>query len=911
MSIAPGTRLGSYEVVSILGVGGMGEVYRARDRKLNRDVAIKVLLAAVAYDPERLVRFSREAQVLASLNHPYIAQIYGLEDSGDLHALVMELVEGPTLADRIAQGAIPADEAFAIAKQIAEALEAAHEQGIVHRDLKPANVKVRPDGTVKVLDFGLAKTLDSPTATAAAARANSPTITSPAMTQQGVILGTAAYMSPEQARGLPLDKRSDLWAFGCVLYEMLTARPPFTGGTVSDVNAAILSREPDWMTLPQATPAAIRKLLRRCLEKDRRQRLADAADARLELEETLASPEPETVAHTQTVSRRAGLVAVAVALPSVALITALIVWAVMRPAPQAPMVPTRFTIVPPPAQALVASGTARDLALSRDGTSLIYVGGRGQLIVRTLDRLDALPVPGVTNARAPFPSPDGRWVGFFTGVSGELRKVSLTGEPPISVCRIVGVARGASWSQDDTIVFATNEPTTGLLRVHAGGGQPEVLTTPDLTKGAEEDHLFPSVLPGSQSVLFTIAPVAARWGAGRLSGSGANVRVEVLDLKTGQRRTLLRGASQAEYVDTGHLIYNAAGTLRAVRFDLARLEVLGDPVAVLGQVMTAGSGAANFSVARNGTLAYVPAGAGSQMSGTRSLVWVTRQGREERIVAPLRNYVYPSLSPDGTRAALAIDDEELDIWSWDFTRQALTRVTFDPAREWYPGWTPDGRRIVFVSARGGVFNLYRRHADGTGSDERLTTSPHVQFGTPSFPPDGTRVVFTEVIPNTGEDLMMLSLDGAPKTEPLLQTPFAERNPQISPDGHWLAYESNESGQEEIYVRPFPKVVDGLWQISVGGGNVPLWARSGRELFYRNGDSVMSVAVQTTPTFSAGTPTKLFQGYVSGLGRTYDVSRDGQRFLMIKDPSSRDQTSAASIVIVLNWHEELKRLVPVR
>ena len=325
--------------------------------------------------------------------------------------------------------------------------------------------------------------------------------------------------------------------------------------------------------------------------------------------------------------------------------------------------------------------------------------------------------------------------------------------------------------------------------------------------------------------------------------------------------------------------------------------------------MTGGSGSANFSVSEHGTLAYVPGGAGSQTSGASSLVWVTRQGREEQIAAPLRNYAYPSLSPDGTRAALAIDDEERDIWLWDFTRPTLTRLTFDPGREWYPGWTPDGRRIVFVSARGSVFNLYRRFADGTGSDERLTTSPHTQFGTPSFRPDGTRVVFTEVTPETGEDLMMLSLDGTPRTEPLLRTQFAERNAHISPDGHWLAYESNESGQEEVYVRPFPNVSDGRWQISSAGGNVPLWARSGRELFFRSGASLMSVSVQTTPTFSAASPTKLFEGYLSGLGRTYDVSRDGQRFLMIKNNSSREQT-AATMVVVLNWFEELKARVPL-
>jgi len=902
MALSAGTRLGSYEVLSALGVGGMGEVYRARDTKLNRDVAIKVLLPAVANDPERLARFSREAQVLAALNHPNIAQIHGLEDSGGVRALVMELVEGPTLADRIAEGAIPIDEALSIAKQIAEALEAAHDRGIIHRDLKPANIKVREDGTVKVLDFGLAKGLN-PAAASSAAAMSSPTVTLHG-TQAGMILGTAAYMSPEQAAGKVVDKRSDLWAFGVVLHEMLSGRQVFTGETLSHVLAAVLKTEPDWTALPVETPAPIRKLLRRCLEKDRRQRLADAADARLEIEEALASPGAETVAPAAAPSRRVAPVAIALALAGVALIAALLVWAVMRPASPAPLRPTRFAVVPPPAEALVISGVVRDLDLSRQGAHLVYAGPRGQLMVRALDRLDALPVPGVTNARALFLSPDARWIGFFTGVSGELKKVSIAGGSPISLCRVTGAPRGASWGPDETIVFATNEPTTGLFRVSAGGGKPEVITTPDSTKGVEGDHVFPSVLPGGRAVLFTIASV---------SNIAANGQVAVLDLKTGRIKTLIRDGSQAEYVETGHLIYATAGTLRAVRFDLAKLEILGDPVPVVEQVMTAGTGAANFSVSRHGTLVYVPGGAVSQGRGTRSLVWVTRQGREQPIAAPPRTYNYPSVSPDGTRVALAIDDQEVDIWTRDFAREGLTRLTFDPGRDSYPAWAPDGRRIVFTSSRGGPFNLFSRPADGTGTDERLTISSNVQFGSPSFSADGSRMVFTEVMPKTGEDLMSLSMDPSTglsargeRPEPLLATIFAERNPQISPDGHWLAYESNESGQEDIYVRPFPKVGDGRWQISSGGGNVPLWARSGRELFYRNGDSMMSVSVQTTPTFSAGNPTKLFQGYIFGLGRSYDVSRDGQRFLMIKDNTAGDQTTTSgSIVVVLNWFEELK------
>ena len=418
------------------------------------------------------------------------------------------------------------------------------------------------------------------------------------------------------------------------------------------------------------------------------------------------------------------------------------------------------------------------------------------------------------------------------------------------------------------------------------------------------------MLPDGQAVLFTIAGV---------SSNATNAQVEVLDLTTGERRTLIRGGSQPEYVDTGHLIYAAAGSLQAVRFDVAKREVLSDPVTVVEQVMTAETGAANFSVARNGTLAYVLGGAAIQRSGTRLLVWVSRQGREELIAVPARAYLYPSISPDGTRIALAIDDQERDIWTWDVARQKLTRLTFDPGRDWYPAWAPDGRRVVFSSARAGVPNIYSRLADGSGTDERLTTSSNVQFGSPAFTPDGTRLVFTEVVPTTGEDLRWVSMDpsigrpvGEGQSEPLLQASFAERNAQISPDGHWLAYESNESGQEEVHVRPFPKVGDGRWQVSSGGGTIPLWARSGRELFYRDGNRMMSASIQTTPKFSAGNPTKLFERDFSGLGRTYDVSRNGQRFLMIKNTTAGDQTSTlASMVVVLNWFEELKRKVPTK
>ena len=930
MPLSAGTRLGSYEILSALGAGGMGEVYRARDTKLHRDVAIKVLLPAVADDPDRLARFSREAHVLASLNHPNIAHIHGLEDSSSVRALVMELVEGPTLADRIAAGPLPLDEALAIARQIAEALEAAHEQGIIHRDLKPANIKVRPDGTVKVLDFGLAKTLDPPAGSGAAGgKSNLPTITSPAMTQGGVILGTAAYMSPEQARGLALDRRSDIWAFGCVLYEMLTARRPFTGDTVSDVAAAVLTREPDWTTLPEATPASIRTLLRRCLEKDRKRRLADAADMRLEIDEALAFPAAETIALGAARPRRGTPVPIALALAGGAFIAALVMWTVTRPEPQAPVQLSRFAIVTPPAQPLGNPGLERDIALSPDGRHLVYRAGFGSaggpLAVRGIDQLDAQLLAGITNARGPFFSPDSRWIGFFDG--DELKKVSITGGPAITLCRYTTMPRGASWGDDNTIVFATADPTAGLLRVSAGGGEPAVLTTPDAAQHAG-DHLYPWVLPGGRGVLFTI-----------LGEQPDMSQVVVLDLKTGQRKALIRGGSDAAYVDlsttstssgqaasgqAGYLVYASAGTLRAVRFDLASLQVLSDPVPVVEDVMVKELGAANYAVARSGTLVYVP-GRADPLRAPRSLVWVDRKGHEEPIKAPLRAYGAPRLSPDGTRIVVDIKDRQTDVWIWDFARETLTRLTLDKGT--YPVWTPDGRRVVFGIMRAAAQNLYARAADGTGTVDQLSTSANGQVPS-SVTLDGTRVVGYEFAPKTGRDIVMVPLSnpargpgtGPPpgaspsQGEPLVQTSFDELNGEISPDGRYLAYQSNESARFEVYVRPFPHVDGGRWQISTGGGTRPAWARTGRELFYLDdADMLAAVPVQTSrPAFSAGKPARVLDTRYAApqIRRTYDVSPDGQRFLMIKENSAGDPNATpASLIVILNWFEDLKAKLP--
>ena len=916
MALSVGSRLGPYEILALLGAGGMGEVYRARDTKLNRDVAIKVLLPSVANDPDRLARFRREAQVLASLNHPNIAHIHGVQESDSTRALVMELVEGPTLEDRIAEGPIPLDEALPIARQIAEALEAAHGQGIIHRDLKPANIKVRDDETVKVLDFGLAKALaPEPGSAAAGELSQSPTITSPAMmTGVGMILGTAAYMAPEQAKGRPADKRSDIWAFGCVLYEMLTGTRAFGGDDVSDTLANVLKSEPDWSALPPATPGAARTLLRRCLTKDRKRRLDSAAGARLEIDDALMLPTPDARLVSSGVPsvswwRVAMGALVAVVVGGAAAGTA--VWFATRPS--AARV-TRFALAPTGAAALSVDIISRDITITPDGTHIVYKGTgtkSRQLLVRALDQLEPTPLASGTLG-GPFSSPDGQWIGFVDIGSGvELKRVAVTGGPTLLLCRLDGQSRGATWGDDGSIIFATSATSTGLQRVSSAGGEPTVLTKPNRERG-EGDHLWPQFLPGGHAVLFTITAAT-----GGIDAS----QVAVLDLRSGTQKILVRGGSQAQYLPSGHLVYAAAGALRAVAFDLARLEAIGTPIPVLPQIVTLSTGTAEFDVARNGTLVYVAGGSGAPVAPVRTLVWVDRHGHEEAITAaPARAYATPRLSPDGTRLALGIFDQENDIWVWDFARETLTRVTTDPGLDGVPVWMPDGRRMVFSSAAAGALpNLFWQAADGTGAAERLTQSSRMQLPS-AVSLDGTRVVFTEGVGVS--HVMMLTLEKDRRVQPLVQTPAAERNAEISPDGRWLAYESNDSGQFQIFVRPFPNVTAGLWPVSTGGGMQPLWAKNGQELFYlAPSGALMSVRVAPGATWTASTPTKLMDApyyhggnglFGGGLFRTYDVSLDGTRFLMIKEGGGPNQSTAPlSIVVVQNWLEELKGLVPTK
>ncbi len=910
MALTPGTRIGPYEIQSALGAGGMGEVYRARDARLARDVALKVLPDSVADDPDRLARFQREAQVLAALKHPNIGAIYGLEESSTVRALVLELIEGDTLAERIARGAVPVDDALAIAKQIAEALEAAHEQGIIHRDLKPANVKVQPDGVVKVLDFGLAKLtqpaeagLHNRDVGAGFSRLDmtaSPTITTPAMmTGVGVILGTAAYMAPEQAKGRPADKRSDIWAFGCVLYEVLSGRRAFEGEDVSDTLAAVLRGEPDWSALPRIVPATIRALLEGCLTKDRRQRIADVSTLLFVMRQpsafsamSVAVPVPRAPLWRRAVPYAAAIVVTIAA-------AAVVAWSLWPVA--ASLEISRFD------QALPEGRLFRNLgrsvvAVSPDGRHIVY-NATGGLYLRAIDELQARMIPGTEAGLAnPFFSPDGQAVAYEQG--WELKRVSISGGAPVVICAVKGGGAdmfGASWGPDNMILFGQPE---GIMRVSADGGTPELVIK--ASEGEQVDG--PRVLPDGDSVLFSVTT-----GKGPTRWDQAQIVVQ--SLRTGERKVLLRGGSDARYLPTGHLVYALGETLLAVAFDADRLEVIGGPVSVVEGIMrvnapATSSATANYSVSDDGALVYATGGVAVTVG---TLAWVDRTGKAALLSDRQAPYRAPRVSPDGARVAVAMQspDGNEDIWVVDVERGTHTRLTSDPAIDTLPLWTPDGSRIAFSSGRaGGASALYWMPADGSGAPEELTKAATNQ-GATSWLQDGTTLAFYDV----GGSYDIFTVKPGQSPVRFSETSFQERGPAFSPDGRWLAYSSNETGPGEVYVTPYPGP-GGRITISTGGGRSPRWSSSGRELFYRNGRQMMVVSVEPEPAFRAGIPRLLFEGdYVQELGdmggHHYDVSRDGQRFLMVVPAPAEKlgETARPRIVVVQNWTEELKRRVP--
>jgi len=901
--LSSGTKLGTFEIASHIGSGGMGEVYCAHDTKLGRDVAIKVLPEQFAREPERLARFQREAKMLAALNHPNIAAIYGLEQSGSTHYLVMELVKGPTLAERILGGPVPVDETLPIAKQVADAVEYAHDHNVIHRDLKPANIKVTAEGMVKVLDFGLAKAMsDEPTA---ADISNSPTL-SMAATRQGMILGTAAYMSPEQAKGKTADRRADVWAFGVVLYELLTGKQAFGGDDVTEVLAAVVMKEPALDALPAKTPPPIRNLVRRCLEKTLRRRLPHIGEARMTIEDVLSGaapsePAPAAAARSKTGERLTQVAAAAMTLIAIAFAIGF----VLR-APQPPQAMSLSAEIGADASLFTVVGTAA--ILSSDGTRLAFVAaGSGQprrIYVRSLDQLQATPLSGTENARDPFFSPDGQWIGFFADL--KLKKISVQGGAAVTLCDAPN-DRGGSWGDDGTIVF-TPLQAAALSEVSSAGGTPEPLTTLDKQAG-EIGQRWPQVLPGSQAVLFTSSG----------GGNFEDAEIVVYSMASGERKVVQRGGFHARYLPSGHVTYMHEGTLFAVPFDLQRLEVTGQSAPVLEGVLTSSLyGGAQFSFSDAGTLVYLPGRAGGQ---NVSIYWMDREGKFTSLRETPGGYSNPALSSDGRRLALELfDGKRRDIWVYERDRDTFTRLTFAGEANSYPLWTPDGQRIVFSSQeKGGELNLWWMRADGAGDAQRLTETKDSQRAT-SWRPDGKVLAFRQTNPNTGNDIMTLPMEGDEKSgwkpgepKPFVSGAFIVDWPAFSPDGRWIAYHSVESGVAEVYVRPFPGP-GGKWQISTGGGYFPRWSRNGKELFYRSQDSKIMVLTYTasSDSFRADQPQPWSPGQFAELGggiSSFDLHPDGNRFAVLKAPGTDETAAVNKVNIVLNWFDELKRRVP--
>jgi serine/threonine-protein kinase len=893
MSISPGTRFGSYQVAEPIGSGGMGEVYRARDAQLGRDVAIKVLPASFSSDALRVARFEQEAKTLASLNHSNIAHIYGLERSDGSTGIVMELVDGATLAERIGQGPVPIEDALRIAAQIADALDAAHERGIVHRDLKPANVKVKPDGAVKVLDFGIAKALDPRFLTGPGPAA----LTTPAMTEAGMVLGTAAYMSPEQARGKVVDQRTGVWAFGCVLYEMLTGRPAFLGEDVTSTLARVLEVPANLDALPPGVSPAVRRTLELCFEKDARTRIADMRDVKLALAGRFETQGPRAEERRAAASpwRRALPLAAAFVAGSAAVgLVGLSIWPRLAPAPK---LVTRFVHALPEGQALAAptfGGTNDLIGLSPDGRTLAYssVGG---LRLRDMATLEEREIRTDQAIGAPTFSPDGRSIAYFS--NGVLvRRDAAAGSLAATVTdRALRGTLTLSWAPDDTILMTE---VAGILRVPATGGTREVVVASEGSTVA-----WPQLLPDGDTVLFTHFA----------ANTPTSAEIVVQSISTGESTVVVARGAGARYVPTGHLVYALGDTLFGIAFDTRTKRTIGGAVPLVEGMAQL----AQFEIANDGTLAYVR-GILSGASGP-TLVWVDRAGRKTPLRLPARGYTYLALSPDETRVALDIRDQETGTWVLDLEHETLQRLTFDPGQNRGVVWSTDSRRIAFSRQLDDGEEIYWQAADGSGVPEALTRGS----GFPAFPidftPDGAALLYTTA--GLPRRTYMISVGGAAGAgTPLLAGPASEGSPAVSPDGRWLAYVSDESGSYEVYVRPFPDVAAARWQISSGGGYHPHWSRGSGELFYLEGDgaevAMMVVPLESGETFRQRAAVELFRGEFAGTGPivgpdVYDVSADGQRFLMLALPPATETPDVRpDIVIVQNWFEELKRLVPV-
>ncbi len=857
-------RLGHYDITAHLGSGGMGDVYQATDTKLGRSVALKFLPEAFAHDAARVVRFEREARALAALNHPHIAAIHGLEESNGRSFLVMELVPGQTLDDRIGHRPLPLDDALAIARQIAEALEAAHEKGIVHRDLKPANVKITPDGRAKVLDFGLAK-LATPDEDGAARVADSPTLTMPA-TGAGVILGTAGYMAPEQARGRPVDQRADIFAFGCVLYEMLTGRPAFEGDNVPDILARVLERDPDWSRVPANVPASVHRVMRLCLEKDPRKRRQWAGDVRIDLEQALTEPAAVAVSAPLRGFSRKRLAWIAGAA---VLIAALSIPATSR-LREAPPPEMRLQIVTPTTRAPL------NFALSPDGRSIVFVAAESptdtteHLFVRSLDETTARAIPGTAGARNPFWSPDSKSIGFFA--SEQLYRIDISGGPAQALAP-APIGMGGAWNVDGTILFAANT-VSPLLRVPVAGGDAVPVTT--LAVPRQLGHRFPSFLPGGRQFLFYAEgePDVSGIYLGSMDGSPA--------------KRLTAADSLGALLPPDRLLFLRQGALVARQLDATRGELTGDPITLASDV-------GSFSISTSGIVAHRPAGGGRQAR----ITWFDRNG--QAVVGPPGFVNAPELSPDGRQVAFDRTTRgNRDIWLMDLARDSVTPFTVHPAVDGYPLWSPDGAQIVFESTRNGTFDLWIRSSSGASPEQLLLEAPESEWPL-HWSKDGRFLLYQTSDLETKWDLWVLPMIGSDRT-PLVvaNSPFVERMGQFSPDGRWLAYETNESGRPEIVAQAFPRA-SGRFAVSTGGGTAPRWRADGNEIFFIAPDGkMMAVPITTTGSaFEAGKPTALFPTNIMGLPfkSQYTVSRDG-RFLV--NNLQPDEGTVSPITLILNW-----------
>ena len=875
-----GSRIGTFEIVEPLGAGGMGEVYRARDTRLGREVAIKVLPPSLAIDADRRARFEREARVLASLNHPHIATLYGIEESPAGPVLVMELVDGDTLADRLAMiGPFAAREALTIAEQMAAALEAAHQQGIIHRDLKPANIKITSARRIKVLDFGIAKIVAPP-----ADGDNTQAIGG--ATQTGVVVGTPAYMSPEQARGEPVGVQSDIWSFGAVLYEMLTGVSPFKRKTGPDTLARVLESQPDFGALPVGIPALARRLVRRCLEREPSRRLQHMGDVRILVEEALASIDsPAATASISIVRRRsvrigAGLVAAVLAGVAIGMLAD-------RSTPTASTSPL-YVSLPFEGRPNAAPFGTRQIAIAPDGSTVALASSRG-FQIRQIDQEGGDVVVQTGGGHNPFFSPDGDWVGLFNDTA--LLKVPVRGGPPVTIAGVTDRPFGASWRADGTIVYATTE---GLFEVSADGGEPRVIAKPERGRG-EVLYAWPQFLPSGGSILYTA-----------ISTGTSGPQVMLLDLKSHERKTIVPGSS-AVYAATGHLVYSAGSTLSVIGFNAATGALSGKPVAIpaVNMATTAGDGAANFAISDTGTLVFLPPAAAPRYT----LEWIDRRGQHEALDGDPQRYGYAIVSPDGTRVALErMTNDNRDLWILDLRRMTQTQLTDAPTEDLLPVWSADGQRVFFASNRSGNFDVYSQAADGASGATLVFAAPGFQSPSATTP-DGTGLLVYDRL----DDLGVLNLAKPDRLEPLLHSGSDERLGQISSDGRWIAYESNESGNQfEIIVRSFPDVNARREILSINGGRYPRWGPKGLdELYYLSLDgAMMAVPIQLSPTLVVGTPRKLFDWQKPDPGRSglrYDVAPDG-RFLMRKAQAPSPDVPT-NVSLIVNWFADLRRMPP--